>query len=260
MLRVSAAVLLMTLCAGGAAPRMLAQPDAPELVGRILQSDPWGLGDAEVAARAIVRDKSGRATELAFTAKSKRYEGNLTKSVVRFTRPADLAGVGFLQIQKREGDDERWLYLPDVSRSRRIAGRTRQNAFMGTDFSYADLDRRDLRESSAVLRPDDAIDGVACWHIDASPKASDSSYARLEIWLRKDNSVPIRWLMYARSGTLVKTLEAKELRQIDKRWFIVRSTMVNHADGRTTELILDRITATSQIPDREFTIGALEKS
>jgi hypothetical protein len=256
---IALALGVLTALAAGRAPQTSA-PAAADLVQRILQSDPWGLGDAEVAARAIIHDKSGRAAELAFTAKSRRYDGNLTKSLVRFTSPADLAGVGFLQIQKRSGDDDRWLYLPELGRSRRIAGRTRQNAFMGTDFSYADLDRRDLRDSVAVLKQEESIAGVSCWRIDAAPSADDSSYGRLEIWLRKDNSVPVKWLMYARSGARVKTLEAKELRQISGRWFIIRSVMTNHADGRMTELILDRITATSQIPDREFTIGALEKS
>ena len=252
-----ALAVVAAVAAGGASQ---APPSAAELVQRILQSDPWGLGDAEVAARALIRVRSEVTTELAFTAKSKRYDGNLTKSLLRFTGPADLAGVGFLQIQKRSGDDERWLYLPELGRSRRIAGRTRQSAFMGTDFSYADLDRRDLRDSVAVLKEEESVDGVPCWRIDASPNASDSSYSRLEIWLRKDNSVPVVWRMYARSGVRVKTLEAKELRQVSGRWFMVRSTMTNHADGRVTELVLDRIRATSQIPDREFTLGALEKS
>jgi outer membrane lipoprotein-sorting protein len=257
--RVLLAAAVIGVCA--AAPvRQTATPSAGDLVQRILESDPWGLGNAEVGARALIHDKSGRVLELAFTARSRRYDGNLTKSLVRFTSPADLAGIAFLQIQKRSGDDDRWLYLPELSRSRRIAGRTRQNAFMGTDFSYADLDRRDLRDSVTVLKGDESLDDIPCWRIDASPRADDSSYGRLEIWVRKDNSVPVKWLMYARSGVLVKTLAAKQIRQIDGRWFIIRSAMTNHADGRETELVLDHITVTTQIPDREFTLRALEKS
>jgi hypothetical protein len=260
---IQSSVLLAVAAIAAAAAVPLRQsggPSAADLVQRILESDPWGLGDAEVSARALIRDKSGRVMELGFTARSKRYDGNLTKSLVRFTSPADLAGIGFLQIQKRVGDDDRWLYLPELSRSRRIAGRTRQSAFMATDFTYADLDRRDLRDSVAVHKGDESVDGIQCWRIEATPRADDSAYGRLEIWLRKDNSVPVKWLMYARSGVLVKTLVAKQLRQLDGRWFIVRSVMANHADGRETELVLDQITATNQIPDREFTLRALEKS
>lgn len=260
---IHSSVLLAVAAIAAVAAVPLRQPGGPsatDLVQRILESDPWGLGDAEVSARALIRDKSGRVMELGFTARSKRYDGNLTKSLVRFTSPADLAGIGFLQIQKRAGDDDRWLYLPELSRSRRIAGRTRQSAFMGTDFTYADLDRRDLRDSVAVPKGDESVDDIPCWRIEATPRADDSAYGRLEIWLRKDNSIPVKWLMYARSGVRVKTLVAKQLRQLNGRWFIVRSVMTNHADGRETELVLDQITATSQIPDREFTLRALEKS
>jgi len=235
-------------------------PSATELVEQILKSDPWGLGDAEVVARVIIRQGSDRVRELAFVARSRRYDGSLTKSLVRFTDPPDLAGVGFLQIQNRDADDDRWLYLPELGRSRRIAGRTRQGSFMGTDFSYADLDRRDLRESVAVMKGEETIDGQACWRIEAVPGTDDTPYARLEISVRRDNLVPIQWLMYGASGVLVKTLVAGEVREIEGRWFIVRSTMINHVDRRETELVLDRITPTTDIPDREFTLRALEKS
>jgi outer membrane lipoprotein-sorting protein len=258
-LNVVVAGVLLLAFAGDPAGQA-SSPSAPELIQRILQSDPWGLGDAEVSAKAIIRDKSGRVQELGFTAKSRRYDGNLTKSLVRFTSPADLAGIGFLQIQNRSGDDDRWLYLPELSRSRRIAGRTRQSAFMGTDFSYADLDRRDLRDSTAVLKGQASVGNVPCWSVEASPKSEESSYGRLEICVRTDNSVPVRWLMYAKSGVLLKTLLARDIREIEGRWFMTRSTMTNHADRRETELVLDRITITKDIPDREFTLRSLEKS
>ena len=96
-------------CAAGAPAD--ATPSASEIVRRMLDSDPWGLGDADVTARAIVRDESGRTRQLVFRARSLRYDPPLTKSLVRFTAPPDLAGVGFLLIQKKDGDDDRWLLL-----------------------------------------------------------------------------------------------------------------------------------------------------
>ena len=113
-----------TVLTGAAAP----SPSADEICRKVLDSDPWGLGDAEVTARAVVKDESGRARQLAFRAVSLRYAPPLAKSIVRFTGPDDLAGVGFLLIQKSAGDDERWLYHPDRGRSRRIGGDTRSGA------------------------------------------------------------------------------------------------------------------------------------
>src|SRR5438874_1410770 len=91
---------------------------ADEVVRKVLDSDTWGLADSEVSARATIRDAGGGTRLLAFTGRSRRYAAPLSKSLVRFSAPADLAGVGFLQIQKKDGDDERFLFLPELKRSR----------------------------------------------------------------------------------------------------------------------------------------------
>ena len=111
-----------------------------QIIDKVMETDSWGLGDAEVTARAVSRDPRGSQRELAFSGRSRRYDGLLTKSLVRFSAPADIAGTGFLQIQKKNADDDRFLFLPELKKSRRIAGAGRANAFMSTDFSFGDLD------------------------------------------------------------------------------------------------------------------------
>lgn len=237
-----------------------AAPAAAEIIRKMLDTDTWGLGEAEVSARAIIKDDRGGQRELAFSARSRRHAPPLTKSLVRFRAPADLAGVGFLQIQKAEDDDDRYLFLPELGKARRIAGNTRGSAFMGTDFTYADLDRRDLREGTAVLKGQEDVGKFPCFRLEVTPKRADSPYARLEIWVRSDNFVPLKTLMYNRAGVLLKTLVTLELRRIEGRWFLTRSRMTDHAAGRTTELLLDNITPKSDIPDEEFTVRNLEKN
>ena len=262
-MRPCSAVLLAVLAgwtaAGRAGAAPAAAPGADEIVRRVLDSDPWGLGDADVTARAVVRDQSGRTRQLAFRARSLRYDPPLTKSLVRFSAPADLAGVGFLLVQNRTGDDDRWLYLPDLGRSRRIAGDTRSSAFMGTDFSYADLDRRELRYGQASLLGEEAVDGAACWSVEVKPTQPRAPYARIALWVRKDNFIPLKWMMYAASGVHLKTLLAQEVRQVDGRWFIIRSQMTDHTQRRTTELVLEVIRAERNFGADEFTVRNLEK-
>jgi hypothetical protein len=242
-------------------PAASAEPLAPaEIVRQMLNTDAWGLGEAEVSARAIIKDERGSQRELAFSARSRRHAPPLTKSLVRFRAPADLAGVGFLQIQKADDDDDRYLFLPELGKARRIAGNTRGSAFMGTDFTYADLDRRDLREGTAVLKGQEDLGKFPSYHLEVIPKRADSPYARLEIWVRTDNFVPLKTLMYNRAGVLLKTLVTLELRRIDGRWFLTRSRMTDHAAARTTELVLDNIQPRSDVPDEEFTVRNLEKN
>jgi hypothetical protein len=241
---------------GGAAAAPLS---ASQIVSKVVESDPWGLGGAEVNAKAVVTEKSGKSRSLVFDAKSRRYAPPLGKSLITFQAPADVAGMKFLQIQNADSDDERFLYTPDQKRSRRIAGSNRSESFMGTDFSYADLDGRDLRQSSSVLKSDEMLGKFDCYHVAVTPKNSDAVYAKIELWVRKDNYVPLKWVMFDKKAQPVKTLIAKEIQRHGGRWFITGSRMTDNSTGRSTELMLEKIDRREDIPLDNFSVRAIEK-
>lgn len=258
----SAAAVLLSFVALGATsslPVAWARPSVDSIVSKLLEADPWGLAGATLSARATLTDKQGRASELSFSARSRRYSGTLSKAMVRFTAPPDISGAGFLQIQKQEADDDRFLFLPELKRSRRISGSLRGTSFMGTDFSFADLDRRDLRESTSILKEDENIGRYACHHLDSKPSRSDSPYSHVEIWLRTDNYLPLRMHMYDRANTLLKTFTALEVRRVKGQWYITKSRMVDHAQGHETKLEIASVEPTSAVADDEFTLRNLEK-
>lgn len=232
---------------------------AAQIMARVVEADLWGLGGGEVKARAIVTEKSGKQRSLAFDAKSRKHAPPLGKSLLTFHAPADVAGMKFLQIQSGEGDDERFLYTPELKRSRRIAGSNRGESFMGTDFSYADLDARDLRQSDSARRADEAIGKFDCYRVDVIPKNGDAVYGRIDLWVRKDNFVPLKWIMFDKRSQPVKTLMARELSRIDGRWMITGSRMTDGATGRATDLLLEKVDRHEAIPFETFSVRALEK-
>lgn len=250
---------LSVLAIALAAQRASAKPPVTEIVSKLLEVDPWGLGGAVLTAHATLKDKQGRTTELAFSARSRRYVAQFSKALVRFTAPPDVAGAGFLQIQRRDADDERFLFLPELKRSRRISGNLRGTSFMGTDFSFADLDRRDLRESTVTSLPDQNVGQYPCFHLDFKPSRADSPYLRVETWLRTDNYLPLRMQMYDRANRLSKTFSAIEMRRIKGHWYVTKSQMVDHAQAHETSLVIDSIEPSADIPDDEFTVRNLEK-
>ena len=239
--------------------RAAAAPSADEIIGRILEQDPWGLSGADVSARVLIKG-GGKTRELSFRARSRRYAPRLAKSLVRFTAPADVSGTGFLQIQKADGDDERHLYLPELKKARRIAGASRKSSFMGTDFSYGDLDRRDLRDAKAKVLATEKLGSHDAYKLEAIPTGADPLYARMEVWARAEDLVPMKWHFYAASGAHVKTLVAKGIKKVEGRLFIVESTMSSLADGRTTDLVLEKVVPLDTAPDDEFTVRSLEKT
>jgi len=241
--------------AGAAAPELTAS----QIVAKVAESDPWGMGGAEVNAKATVTEKSGKTRALAFEGKSRKYAPPLGKSVITFSAPADVAGMKFLQVQNSGSDDERFLYTPELKRSRRIAGSNRSDSFMGTDFSYADLDGRDLRQSDAVLKADESVGKFDCYHLMATPKNGDAVYGKIEVWVRKDNYVPLKYVMYSKGGAPVKTLLSREIQKHNGHWFITASKMTDNATGRTTDLSLDKINRREDIPMDNFSVRALER-
>jgi outer membrane lipoprotein-sorting protein len=235
-------------------------PSADAIVGHVLDSDPWGLGGAEVVGHVIVTDKTGTTRELAYTARSRQHDPPLSKAIVRFSKPADMKGVGFLQIQKKGGDDDRWLYLPELARSRRIAGKMRSGAFMSTDFSYADLDRADLRDAKNTLLGEDTLGKYEAWKVEVIPQNKDAVYAKLIVWVRKDNLMPLKIEMYNKAGVLLKTQITEEMKKQGGKWLVTKTVMKNDAEGRQTELTLDSVTPRDDIDDGEFSVRNLEKN
>jgi hypothetical protein len=231
---------------------------ARAVIDHLLASDPFGLAGAEIVARISLSDKHGAGRQLTFSSKSKRYDPPYAESIVRFSAPTDLAGAAFLQIQKRSGDDDRFLFLPELKRSRRIASGSRSGAFMGTDFSYADLDQRDYRTGTATFKREETIGKWPCDVVDVVP-SSDSQYSHVELAVRQDNGLPMRFSMYDTQRALLKTFEALEFKRVSGQWFISKSRITNHQLQHVTELYLEQIRVSGDLPEEAFSLRALEK-
>lgn len=231
---------------------------AKEVVERAIDADSWGRDGVEAQARVTVQEKSGQKRELAFEALSRRYAPPLAKSMLRFSAPADVAGMKFLLVQKNDGDDERTVWMPDLKRSRRVAASNRTEHFMGTDFTYADMDRKDVRNGTPVLDADENLGKFACYHLKVDTTAKDSAYKRVEIWVRKDNLIPLKWIMFDQSNAPARTLVAKEIQKRDGQWRITKSLMTDTASGRTTEIAIDHF-ETREVPLETFNVANLEK-
>lgn len=261
---VSAALFFSTLATGAVvtadAAADTARPmTAEQVLAKAIDVDAWGRDGVEATARVIVTEKSGQKRELAFEAKSRRHAPPLAKSILKFSAPADVAGMKFLLVQNGQGDDERTVWMPDLKRSRRVGATNRAERFMGTDFTYADMDRKDVRNGKPVFAADETIGKYDCHHLSIAATEANAVYKKVDVWVRKDNLVPIKWVMFDANGVVAKTLVAKEIQRHDGRWQITRSHMTDHASGRSTEILIEKIRP-REVPLEAFTVASLEKS
>jgi len=251
-------IALLFLAIGPAARAADPKLDAKTIVDKVVDADPFGMMDSTLSGRAVLHDKNNDERILEFRMDALRYKPGLSKSVTRFSAPADIAGVGFLQIMRDDADDDRFLYLPDLKKSRRIAGALRNNSFMGTDFSFADLDMRDLRESKATLNGTEKIGKFDYYKLEVVPTRSDTAYSKFVMWVRSDNFLVFKWEMYDKSKVLMKTYQASEMKRVDGHWYASKGRIENHREKHTTDMFLDNMKAT-KVADTEFTVNKLEK-
>src|SRR5207245_9489091 len=121
-----------------------------------------------------VFDAKGKISDKRWTFDRIGAHGN-SKSVLRFTAPAEVKGVALLVVNHPDRASDQWMWPPAIERDRRIALQDRSTRFFGTDFSFEDLEERDVNQYEYVTGGDDIVDGVTCWKIQSTPKEAKSS-------------------------------------------------------------------------------------
>jgi len=248
--------LFIALTVGTSQGRAQADLTAEQIVERSLKQDPFGWEDAETTVRMTLVDGKGTRSERVMESMRRRKNGQ-SQSVMRFRSPQDVAGTAFLILERDKGETEQHIYLPGLKRTRRIVGREREGSFVGTDFTYADFERKDMREAVNKRLPDEEIGGIKTFVIESTAK-KDASYSKIETWVRQDNYLPLRIKFYDKKGKLLKTFFTKRLRTIEGRTVVVEMQMVNKQTGHSTELSVDNLKPRKDLPDSAFTPTALE--
>jgi outer membrane lipoprotein-sorting protein len=229
-------------------------------------------------AREIVQDAQRRTD-----ARSQRYEGVLkvfdakgkisdkrwtydrigahgnSKSVLRFTSPAEVKGVALLVVNHPDRASDQWMWTPAIERDRRIALQDRSTRFFGTDFSFEDLEERDVDQFDYVLRGDEAVDGVTCWRIESTPKTGKSSqYTRSLVWVRKDNYAFARIENFVKEQ-LVRRLVYSDIQNVQGIWTAHQLEMTDVRRGSRTRLTLEKLQYNLALKDEDFTLQAIRR-
>ena len=148
----------------------------------------------------------------------RKNEGNdLTSSLAVFDAPADIKGTALLTRENAGKPNDQWLYFPSQRRLQRIAQSRRNGYFMGTDFTYEDMDPENIDDYAYTHVESETVDGLDCFVIDAVPVEEHrraSGYGRKRLWIRKDILFSVRIEFYDRKDSLLKTQRNSALKSI----------------------------------------------
>jgi outer membrane lipoprotein-sorting protein len=252
----------LALAGGAVSAKSKSKAKAKELSGdsivdEMVDKDPLGYGGAEARVLMVLVNNREQQRKRKVMMMS-RKDGDTRYTFVRFQSPTDVAGTSFLGIDD-DGDRTQHLFLPALQRTRRISSKQRNASFVGTDYSYADMDMRDIDDSSRKRLDDESIGGRDCFVVEVVPSSGDSEYARVTLWVEKKSMLPLRMRFYDSSDNEVKRFTAKEIKKVDGRWIINESKMVDLKREHSTIMKVVEITLRDDIPLEQFTVRALER-
>ena len=243
-------------------------PDLPSLT----------IGHAADNARQIVEEAQRRTQ-----AKSQRYEGLLqvldakgkladkrwnlqrlgshgnSRMVLRFTAPPEVKGVALLVVNHPDRASDQWMWTPAIERDRRIALQDRSTRFFGTDFSFEDLEERDVDQYDYSLLGEESLDGALCWKVQSTPKQTKSSqYTRAIVWIRKDTYAFARIESFVKEQA-VRRLTYSDFQQVQGIWTARRMEMADLRRGSRTALTMDKLQYNVPMKDEDFTLQAIRR-
>ena len=182
-----------------------------------------------------------------------------SKAVLRFLSPPDVKGVALLIVNHPDRASDQWMWTPAIERDRRIALQDRSTRFFGTDFSFEDLEERDVDQFDYALLGDETVDGAATWKIQSTPKQTKSSqYSKSVVWVRKDNYVVARIESYVKDQ-LVRRLNYSDIRNQQGIWSARQLEMTDLRRNSRTRLTLEKLEYNVPLKDEDFTLQAIRR-
>lgn len=182
-----------------------------------------------------LRDRQGQSSSRRIRAAVLEVEADGDKHRLSFDTPPDLRGTVFLSFAHAARNDDQWLYLPSMKRTRRIASESKAGSFMGSEFAFEDMTALELEKFTYKHLADEAIDSRPAFKIERVPRYEGSGYTRQVVWVDAERYVPLKIQFYDRRDGLQKTLTYAGYGLYENRfWKPAGMSMENHQNGKST--------------------------
>jgi hypothetical protein len=195
-------------------------------------------------------------------------KGEDKQRIMFFLSPADVKDTGFLtyDYDAYDKDDDQWLYLPALRKTKRIASSDKSGSFMGSDFNYSDMTRRNLEDYEFKILKEDKVRGDKVWLIESKPKTreviEETGYQKAVLFVRQDNFVVVRAVNWVSQSDNLKYLDVEKLEKIDGVWTVLQMSMTTKRGKSTlhkTNLYFDNVKYQQKLTNDMFSIRRLEK-
>jgi len=214
----------------------------------------------------ILIDKNGNKRIRKLKTFSKDF-GKDTYKIMFFLSPSDVKDTAFLNYDYEDPnkDDDQWLYLPALKKVKRIPTSDKSSAFMGSDFSYYDMTKRNVDDFNYKILKHVKVRGYDTTVIESIPNnqkvIDESGYIKTIGLVRTDINMVVRSIGFLKNGRK-KFFDIKKMHKQNGIWVIDEMVMITKEGRRTvhkTILKFNNIKVNQPIPDDFFTTRKLKK-
>ena len=230
------------------------------------QSDPVQLmdksrdltmsGNIQSTVNLTITEKNGSVRTRKLNMITKSYDDGTIKRMVKFLDPADVRGTAMLIIDSKDAQDDMWIYLPALKKTRRIVSTEKGKSFMSSEFSNADMSSGSNADFKIRHLPESGKTDT--WIIENVPvsddKADEYGFSKKVTYLEKNSLKTKKIDFYNFDGELFKTIEIVATQPLTGKEGYVMTDMVakNHLNGRSSRVKFDQVNTTASIPDNTF--------
>jgi len=208
----------------------------------------------------ILRNKQGQTFVRTMRGRVLEKPGVGDKSIFVFDDPADVKGTALLTFSYKEQPDDQWLYLPALSRVKRISSSNQSGPFVGSEFAYEDMAAQEVEKYTYEYLRDETLNGLDTFVVARYPVDKKSGYTRQIVWLDKEAYRIWQIEYYDRKASLLKTLTFSDYDQyLGRYWRPGTMDMVNHQTGKSTTLKWRNYQFDNGYTDRDFNRNSLMK-
>ena len=264
-----AAIAAAILCCIGIDPA-IAQDD-PQARAIMERVDARDDGDNQTAdMQMVLIDKRGKERVRKIATFTKDF-GKDTHRLMFFQHPADVKDTAFLtyDYDDPDKDDDQWLYLPALRKTKRIATSDKSGSFMGSDLNYSDMTSRNLQDYDFRFYEkgkQSEVRGKKVWRIWSIPRSKEiideTGYEKSLLFVQPDIDMVVRAIHWVKDGGYLKYVDLRKLDQIDGIWVATDMLVVKKKGKDTvhkTILTLENTAFNQKLDADLFTIRRMEK-
>ncbi len=239
-----------------------AAPTEGKLTGRQImekQKELHNVSSEFESQKMVLVDKTGSKETRDVRRYIKEHETDVFRSLIVFLQPSDIEGTALLNWQHKDQADDQWLYLPAQGKMQRIAKGGKKNYFMGTDFTYEDMQSEEFDDYKyTLLKEEPYANEYTCYVVEAIPankeKERESAYSKRVMWLRKDIFLTVKIDFYDRREKLIKTQTNSAIENVKGTiWRAKQTIMDNHKSKHKTAIMVVKREVNEEMPDKTFT-------